>query len=243
MAPAPRNTKAPSMSATPRPPHIVLIGPRGSGKTTIARALAARLGLSALDTDDLCLARLGATSVRAVWETQGEPTWRATEAAIVSDLLDPTVTDADARPDAAPFACRVIALGGGVPMVPAAFATLQSARAAGRAWICYLCAKPATLRARLRGQTSDRPAILPHSGDPPPATGKSQPNKGSDGAGERRSSASGDDPVLAEIERVLALRDPTYRALADLVLPVDGLDVEHVVGVLQQTTGRLTGSG
>ncbi len=78
---------------------IVLSGFMATGKSTVARALAARLGLPLVDTDDE-IAKLTQKSVPDLWREEGEPKFRARERELVGKLL------ADPSP-------RVIAFGGG----------------------------------------------------------------------------------------------------------------------------------
>ncbi len=82
-----------------RAPRIVITGFMGAGKTTVARALAARLGCTMLDTDDSVVAREG-RSIAAIIEGEGEARFREIEAAVLRDVLERTEA-------------RVIALGGG----------------------------------------------------------------------------------------------------------------------------------
>jgi shikimate kinase / 3-dehydroquinate synthase len=71
----------------------------GAGKSTGARALAAGLGVEALDSDRVLERRLG-EPIESYFDREGEPAFRAREEEVVLQLLE--------RPDA-----RVIALGGG----------------------------------------------------------------------------------------------------------------------------------
>lgn len=64
---------------------IVLIGYRGTGKTTVARALAARLQYDWLDADDQVEQRLGKT-IAEIFSKFGESTFREQEAIVVDDL-------------------------------------------------------------------------------------------------------------------------------------------------------------
>ena len=79
---------------------FVLIGFMGAGKSTVAGELAAALGSTALDSDELLAERFG-HPVAHEFELSGEASFRAAEEELVCGLLD------DAAPDA------VIALGGG----------------------------------------------------------------------------------------------------------------------------------
>ncbi len=65
---------------------IVLVGPPGAGKSTIGRALAARLGTRHLDTDAMVEAQAGAT-IADLFVSQGEPAFRALEAQAVREAL------------------------------------------------------------------------------------------------------------------------------------------------------------
>lgn len=83
--------------------HVVLVGLSGSGKSTIGRTLADRLGRPFLDTDGLIVGRAG-TPIPQLFAERGEPAFRAIERE--------AVTDAVARAPA------VIATGGGAPVDP-----------------------------------------------------------------------------------------------------------------------------
>ncbi|HVX83392.1 MAG TPA: shikimate kinase [Phycisphaerae bacterium] len=65
--------------------NIVLIGYRGSGKTTIGRALARRLGWGFVDTDVEIVGRAGMT-IREIFEREGEAGFRDRESAVVRDV-------------------------------------------------------------------------------------------------------------------------------------------------------------
>ncbi len=80
---------------------IVLIGFMGAGKTTVGRALAARLRLPFLDSDQVIEKKMD-LSVADIFEGYGEAAFRAIEADTVAGLL--------AGPE------TVLALGGGAVM-------------------------------------------------------------------------------------------------------------------------------
>lgn len=130
-------------------PHLVLMGLRGSGKTTLGALAAARLGLPFVDLDDRTRALLGAASVAEAWRTRGEPAFREAEARALAAALAGPVS--------------VIALGGGTPTAPGAADLLRQ----GRANIVYLRADASTLRARLAStidSDANRPSLT--GGDP-----------------------------------------------------------------------------
>jgi shikimate kinase len=116
-------------------PIIVLIGPRASGKSTLARLLAAELGYRAVDLDEHTCQRLGAKSVREAWDRSGEKAFRVAESAALVDALR--------------LRRVVLALGGGTPTAARTRRSLESAKAGALATIVYLRADPATLRARM----------------------------------------------------------------------------------------------
>ena len=65
---------------------IVLIGFMGSGKTTVGRMVAARLGLPYVDTDAL-IARRSGMSVAEIFASRGEDHFRNLEAEVVAETL------------------------------------------------------------------------------------------------------------------------------------------------------------
>lgn len=136
---------------TPRPgsPATVLIGLRGSGKTTLGRLLAARLGTSFIDLDERTVAGSGHGGVGTLFRAAGEHAFRAAEARALAEVL--------ALPAIPP---AVIALGGGTPTAPGARELLQSARDAGRIRVVLLEAPPAVLGARLAVAPGDRPLLV-----------------------------------------------------------------------------------
>jgi len=79
---------------------LVLIGFMGAGKTSAARAVAAELGVRAVDADAVLVQRLG-SSIEEFFTRHGEPAFRAEEERLVCDLLDRLEPEA------------VISLGGG----------------------------------------------------------------------------------------------------------------------------------
>ncbi|MFO1021301.1 MAG: shikimate kinase [Planctomycetales bacterium] len=66
--------------------NLILIGYRGSGKTSVGRELSRRLGWPCIDADDLIEARAGC-SIREMFETRGEPYFRDLEEEVVAEIL------------------------------------------------------------------------------------------------------------------------------------------------------------
>jgi shikimate kinase len=65
--------------------RIALVGLPGSGKSTIGRQLARRLGLVSIDTDHVIEQRLGC-SIREYFEREGEASFRDVEQEVIDDV-------------------------------------------------------------------------------------------------------------------------------------------------------------
>lgn len=66
---------------------IVLVGLMGTGKTTLCRLVAQRLGRRCVDTDELIIERTGRT-VREIFLADGEDAFRALETDVLRGSLD-----------------------------------------------------------------------------------------------------------------------------------------------------------
>lgn len=130
---------------------VILMGLRGSGKSSVGPVLARALGKPFVDLDDLVVARAGARSAAALWADLGQAKFREREAEALRHVL------------AGP-AC-VLALGGGTPTAPGAAEALRTARESAGAFVVYLRAEAPLLHARLsRTDMAARPSIT--GGDP-----------------------------------------------------------------------------
>jgi shikimate kinase len=67
------------------PRNVVLVGPMGSGKSTIGRLLSGRLGFVFCDSDTLIEERAGA-SIAWIFDVEGELGFRERETAVLRDL-------------------------------------------------------------------------------------------------------------------------------------------------------------
>ena len=115
--------------------NFLLIGYRGTGKTTIAQALADQLKWQWVDAD-VELERQAGMTIKQMFESQGEPAFRDLEAKVLRELLG--------RPKI------VLATGGGV-------VTREENRLAlkqSTAWVVWLKASVETIVARISADTS-----------------------------------------------------------------------------------------
>lgn len=127
--------------------HLILMGLRGSGKSTLGRASASALAWPFVDLDDHTPKVLGEASVASAFSKHGQPAFRKAEASALETVL---------RAATSPI---VLALGGGTPTAPGADALLKHAAQRG-ALLVYLRASEATLRARLaQANNTHRPSL------------------------------------------------------------------------------------
>lgn len=123
--------------------RLALIGLPGSGKSTVGRQLARRLGLPFTDSDHVIEQRIGC-SIRAFFEREGEAAFRDVEQSVIEELMQSAV--------------GVVATGGGAVLRPA---NRESLRSGGT--VVYLRSAPEELFRRVRHDTN-RPLL--QVGDP-----------------------------------------------------------------------------
>lgn len=165
--------------------NMILLGYRGSGKTSVGRQLADQLWKTFADSDTETCKRFNGKTIREIWEEHGEPAWRSAEAEVVRELVK--------RPE------HVVALGGGSVMIPGLADELKAAPGCRR---IYLRCEPAELHRRIVADTASaatRPSLTALGGS------------------------------VEEVARVLAEREPTYRAVADAEFDVTHVNVEDAV--------------
>jgi shikimate kinase len=121
-------------------PHLVLVGLAGSGKTTIGRGLAERLGREFLDIDLEILRREGKSNVGEVFRARGEAYFRQLEADITQELAMKT--------------SMVIAPGGGWIMTPRSVEAMRPV-----SYLIYLKVAPETALARIGADVGNRPLL------------------------------------------------------------------------------------
>ncbi len=125
--------------------HIILIGYRCTGKSSVGKRLAEKLSLPFYDTDDLIMDRLGVT-IKEIVDQKGWPFFRAEEKAVIQDM--------------ATLNQGVVALGGGAILDPGNREILKE-----KSPIVWLTADVQTIIRRMQSDL--------HNGDNrPPLSGK-----------------------------------------------------------------------
>ena len=127
--------------------NLILIGYRCTGKTTIGRLLAARLGWPLVDTDTLVQERAG-KSIKEIVATGGWPEFRRLECEVIAE-----VTAADRQ---------VVSAGGGAILDAA---NREALRAGGR--VVWLTAAPETILQRMQADpktAAERPNLTDSGG-------------------------------------------------------------------------------
>jgi 3-phosphoshikimate 1-carboxyvinyltransferase len=118
---------------------IVLIGFMGAGKSHLAALLAQKTGLDCVETDDLIVTRSGQSSIRAIFDTEGETGFRELELDVARSLRHKQ--------------SAVISTGGGIVMNKLAIDYLGEGGT-----LIFLDATLETLLGRL-GNDSNRPLL------------------------------------------------------------------------------------
>ncbi len=128
------------VAADPGVPHLVFVGLAGSGKTTVGRGVAERLGRPFLDIDEEILRREAKPNIGEVFRSRGEAYFRQLEAEITQELVGQTG--------------MVISPGGGWVMNPASVEAMRRV-----AFLIYLRLTPETAVARIGADRANRPLL------------------------------------------------------------------------------------
>lgn len=123
---------------------VLLIGLRGSGKSTVGPVVARALGLPFADLDPLTATQLNCSNASDAFRSHGENAFRAAEIRALRELLNATPA--------------IIGLGGGTPTAPGFLDLIGPAPR--DSVIVYLRAKASTLRERLAAtDVTTRPSL------------------------------------------------------------------------------------
>jgi 3-dehydroquinate synthase len=119
--------------------NVILIGFMGSGKTTVGKRLAERLGYDFVDTDSL-IEKLTKKSISEIFELQGEAVFRSIEKKVIAQVVQKKN--------------QVISCGGGAVLYPE---NADRLRKSGK--VVLLSTSLETLYERLRPEISERPLL------------------------------------------------------------------------------------
>jgi shikimate kinase len=123
------------------PERLYLVGMMGSGKTTVGRLVATKLGWEYVDSDEQVCARTGRT-VRDIFETDGEAAFRREESAALEQATTSPTTPA------------VVAVAGGAVLDAGNRALLANTGA-----IVWLQAPATVLSGRVHAGVDHRPLL------------------------------------------------------------------------------------
>jgi shikimate kinase len=165
--------------------NLLLIGHRGSGKSTVGQLLAARLLYQFSDTDQIIMDQSGRT-IADIFARDGEQAFRRLEKKVIENLRKAQN--------------RVISLGGGSVMDPDNRALV---RRLGK--IVWLRAPAAVLWSRICKD---------------PHTSRTRPNLTTVGG-------------LAEVESVLAEREPVYESMANQIIDTVSITPEGIADSIE----------
>ena len=189
---------------------LLLVGLPGAGKTTVARLLAAALGVQATDTDAE-IRRRARMTIPQIFAREGEESFRDRETRALRAVLG-----------AQAGAQGVVALGGG-----AVLREENRALLAGRT-VIHLSASPSTAAAHV-GDGAGRPVVNP-AADSDAVRAGAGPGAAADGVPDAAA-------VLARMEALHAQRGPLYAQVSTLTVPTDGLTPEQVAALVLVALG------
>lgn len=203
----PRNPLRRSRSGNTRHPVLALIGLRGSGKTTVGRVLAQKIGCALLDTDAEIMRRAG-RSICEIFAESGEQEFRRLERALIGALSGRLggklggEVNGELSGELGGDIRMVLSVGGGAVLDEDNVAVLRSI-----ATVVWLTAPPQMLWERVSADATSNATR-------PPLT---------------------DQEGLAELEGLLLARRERYEASADFTIDTCGKTPDAVAAEILHT--------